>query len=536
MLRSIFYIFLSFIICSFGLPSFVPFLGILAAFCGYALFWQGLQTVKRKNLVAFLWFFALSLIQIAWMSDATYTTRWIWLAYLIYAFLLAITFTLCMRLVFRSFSPLLCAALFTLMEYVRLFVLTGLPWTPAGLHLACLHFPSQLAAYVGVLGMSFYVYLCNGLFYRALQNKHFAPFIICAAFPFVLGFFHTTLASPSDKKPLNVYLMENRTAARYPGSPPPFLHQYRDPIDPWRKLLPLLANKRSIDLLVFPEGGFLTSLRSCRYSLDQVIDLFTQSFPLWDKTKLPQLLMQYHIKRQEKVWVNSAYICQALANFLSCDIIAGFGDYNAKMQPLNSAFLFRPFAHFWQRYNKRLLVPLGEYFPFSFARSFAAHFDILDEFIPGNEVKVFSGKMLYGISICYEEAFSHIYGQIAKKRPDLFVNIGNNIWFPYSKLASQQRDLARLRSIEFGLFSLRANNLATSGIFDPFGRSLGQLQQGKEHLFVKEIMVYKHRTLYALWGDFPILFLSFSLSFLAIFLRKRVDGYTPFALNQKDGL
>ncbi len=142
----------------------------------------------------------------------------------------------------------------------------------------------------------------------------------------------------------------------------------------------------------------------------------------------------------------------------------------------NSAALVDATGEITAIYDKRRLVPFGEFAPF---RRFLPFVDVIAgpvDFSAGENDSLFAvpGYGKVRLLICYETIFS---GEIVngEARPDLIVNITNDAWFGRTLGPWQHLAQSRMRAVEEGIAVIRvANNGITAG-FDGFGRSLGQI-------------------------------------------------------------
>ena len=143
---------------------------------------------------------------------------------------------------------------------------------------------------------------------------------------------------------------------------------------------------------------------------------------------------------------------------------------------LNGAILY---AHDGTRagaYDKRHLVPFGEYIPFRQIFPFVSAFAGPIDFSPGqnNQLLPFGNNRRMQLLICYEVIFS---GRVIDRaaRPDVMVNLTNDAWFGNSAGPWQHLFHAQMRTVEEGVPLLRVANTGISAGFDGYGRSLGLL-------------------------------------------------------------
>ena len=138
----------------------------------------------------------------------------------------------------------------------------------------------------------------------------------------------------------------------------------------------------------------------------------------------------------------------------------------------NSAYLVGPDGVI-RSYDKRKLVPFGEFVPLQRVLPFIRHFvPETGEFIPGRDVGVMdAGGRRIGVSICYEMIFSEEILRQARAGARMLVNLTNDSW--YSRGGPwQHADFAVLRSIETGLYTVRAASTGRTLVIDPCGREM----------------------------------------------------------------
>ena len=161
-------------------------------------------------------------------------------------------------------------------------------------------------------------------------------------------------------------------------------------------------------------------------------------------------------------------------------LLTGIPRLNGNNRPLNSAFLFDHEAGLRGVYDKRHLVPFGEYVPF---RSWIPFLDIIagpTDFIAGaqNDLIDVPGIGQIQALICYEVIFA---GSVVapQTRPDLMVNVTNDAWFGATIGPWQHLYQSQVRAVEEGIPLLRVANTGISAAFDGFGRQLGSIPLGE---------------------------------------------------------
>jgi apolipoprotein N-acyltransferase len=107
-------------------------------------------------------------------------------------------------------------------------------------------------------------------------------------------------------------------------------------------------------------------------------------------------------------------------------------------------------------------------------------------------------------------------------RAEWLVQITNDAWFgslagPYQHLAQ-----ARARAIEQGLPLVRSANTGISAMIDPRGRVLDELALGTAGYFDASLPPPLPRTLYATFGDLPVV--AFVLTIIGLTFTNLLDG------------
>lgn len=168
-----------------------------------------------------------------------------------------------------------------------------------------------------------------------------------------------------------------------------------------------------------------------------------------------------------------------------------------------------------QVYRKRHLVPFGEYFPVpasvrEWMRMQSLPYSDMSAGDATQPLIVSANGAKIASVICYEDAYGaeQLY---AFPDADLILNISNDAWFGDSIAPHQHLQIARMRSLEVGRYSIRATNTGISAFIGADGKIL---QSGKQ--FVPEIMTRKvrlHRgaTPYVSGGNWPVIGFCFAI-------------------------
>ena len=170
-------------------------------------------------------------------------------------------------------------------------------------------------------------------------------------------------------------------------------------------------------------------------------------------------------------------------------------------------------------YDKRKLVPFGEYIPFrkwiAFAKIITGGLDFSSGKGPTN--LTISGLPTFRPLICYEAIFP---GSIidGPDRPKWLLNLTNDGWFGYTSGPYQHFTQARMRSVEEGLPLIRSANTGISAVVDPYGRIVASLNLGEEGILDSGLPVHlEEGTFYGRFGNTPaLLFALILLCVLAV--------------------
>jgi apolipoprotein N-acyltransferase len=277
------------------------------------------------------------------------------------------------------------------------------------------------------------------------------------------------------------------------GLQPSQLHEQE-----WDKIFPLIPHGE-ISLLVLPEGAIP----------------FAAESPLFRSSHLPRALQP---SSQLCSRLSSVDIARLIASRIHAPVLIGLEgrqiEWDGRVAAYNSCFFVTQATV--QRYDKQLLLPLGEYIPFPVLASFLSSYGIHDSFSPGKESAVFqSGSLRISPLICYEETFSTYALSAARLRPTLLVSLSNDCWYP--TIRKEHFELARLRSVEIGVPLVRSCNQGVSAAVDALGRVIAKKGEGNACV-ITPLSQYCTPSLYASMGQTPIVLVLVALWASAVLL------------------
>tara|TARA_B100000579_G_C22827914_1_gene854254 strand:- start:1597 stop:2466 length:870 start_codon:yes stop_codon:yes gene_type:complete len=180
-------------------------------------------------------------------------------------------------------------------------------------------------------------------------------------------------------------------------------------------------------------------------------------------------------------------------------------------------------------YDKKKLVPFGEFIPLKEILTFAKLTPGVGEFNVGKkpnyiEFKFKEEKIIIEPSICYEAIFQ----TFGTNNSNLFVNITNDAWF--GKTIGPRQHLAAqiFRSVEKGVPLIRSSNSGISVITDLNGKIIKRIDLNKKGYIEKNITFLSNETFFEKTKNKSILLLLFFL----ILIFYLIDKVISFKRNQ----
>lgn len=170
----------------------------------------------------------------------------------------------------------------------------------------------------------------------------------------------------------------------------------------------------------------------------------------------------------------------------------------------NSAFLVEPNGAIVGRYDKRVLVPFGEYLPF------ATRFPWLRRLSPatghftpgaGPALLVAGDDVRIGALICYEDVIPGPAREAVQHGATLLLNLTNDAWYGVSAEPYQHQALALWRAVETRRDFIRSTNTGLTTAISATGRLLGELPIFIAATLPVEARLLALQTFYVRWGD-----------------------------------
>ncbi len=338
--------------------------------------------------------------------------------------------------------------LFGISDFLRSFFLTGFPWNTWIYSLSFSIESLQLLYYLGFFSLNLIIitlyFVPAAIFFKKINKIVLLGTLTVF---FLSNYFYGSYIINTDRnltkkidKNINFKIV---TAGLN-------LFEFNDPLLVTSKLIKFSEpNKEAKTIFVWPEGTFMSENFFNAKKRDKIKLIFKENF---SKNHLIILGANTEKKNNfKKDYFNSLIVVNN-----NLDIIA--------------------------KYDKRKLVPFGEYLPFENLLNKIG----LKKITPGynsfskgqgfNNIQLNFNEIAFSFLplICYEIIFPNILDNFEKEY-NFIVNISEDAWFGNSIGPHQHFSKAILRSIESRKFVLRSANRGKSALIDPYGKVIKSL-------------------------------------------------------------
>jgi len=362
---------------------------------------------------------------------------------------------------------ILMPLLWSLVEWVRGWVLTGFPWLNPGYS----QIDSPLGGYApifGVYGVNWMVAISAGLLailslrWRQSWRGYVIAFVAIWAIGW--GFKQVEWTEPLGT-PIKVSLIQGNI----------------DQEEKWR------AGALQRTLTIY------TNLTEQHWDSDLIV---------WPEAAIPTW---YH-------FVKDGYLAglERRARETDTDMLIGIPYYDAQTQAKYNSVLDLNHHSF---YHKRHLVPFGDYLPLQdYIRGLIRFFDLpMSSFTsgPAQQALLTAAGHSVGVSICYEDLFGE---EVIRALPQagFLVNVSNDSWWGNSHGTPQHMQIAAMRALETGRVMVRATNNGITGVINRKGDIVKQLPRFTAAALTAEIQPRRGATPYVTMGNGLIVLLMFS--------------------------
>jgi len=353
-------------------------------------------------------------------------------------------------------------ASWTLVEWIRSWILTGFPWLQLG-HSQVSSYLSGFIPLGGVFGVTVLVTFLSGLLYLLYEQKLWAKKIILLLMILIVFSLGAVLKPVQwtimGSNPLSVSLVQ--------GNIPQALKWSQAEQAYILKLYPTLSQSiwKSSDLVIWPEAAVTLPIPWSLSYLNDVLKAM-QAYPVSLITGIPM--------QAQNSW--NYYNAMVLLSRSGVDV-----------------------------YYKRYLVPFGEYVPFEkWLRGIVGFFDLpMSDFIAGTKGSQIDlqnhQNFIIAPFICYEIAYPDAILTTVPKA-NLMVVISNDTWFGNSLAPCQHLQIAEFAARAAGRYLLFSTNDGITAIIDPMGRVVTSAPRFKQAILSSKVFLTTGNTPWVIWG------------------------------------
>ena len=343
----------------------------------------------------------------------------------------------------KNFSSIILISLaFSFSDFIRSKILTGFPWNIWSYSISWSIESLQILKIIGIFSFNFFIimtfFLPSIVFFKNKIKYFLIPaFLVLTLSNYFYGSFKINVSKQYPEEKINFKVVSARVD----------MTSFKDEENVASKLIKYSEPNRKVKtVFIWPEGVFIDENF---YKNKKIKELFKKNF-----SENHLIIFGANTKNKN----------------LSRD-----NNYNSMIVSDNN-------LKFISKYDKRKLVPFGEFLPFeSLLNSFG-----LKKITPGyasfskgkgdSLLKFNFDKKNINVLplICYEIIFP---GLVEKKSNyNFLINISEDAWFGKSIGPHQHFAKAIFRSIESDVFTIRAANMGVSAFISPEGKILKNLQ------------------------------------------------------------
>lgn len=162
------------------------------------------------------------------------------------------------------------------------------------------------------------------------------------------------------------------------------------------------------------------------------------------------------------------------------------------------------------RYDKRQLVPFGEYVPFEkWLRGLLAFFNLpMSGFTEGREASLlYTPNAAIAAAICYEIAYPELVRENVAAmgaQKGFLLTLSNDAWFGRSLGPAQHLQIARMRALENELALVRSTVTGITAVTDQFGQIQSQLPAFDVGVLKTRVNLHTSSSLWQRFGLWPV--------------------------------
>jgi len=326
----------------------------------------------------------------------------------------------------------------------------------------------------GIFGLSFFIYLINGLFADAfllfIHRKQLDKMVSRLLIIFVLvllSLYGSFLSNRNyentkvSKGTINIALAQGNISQDIKWDP----FRAQDNLNAYLQLTHL-AVKEGADVVIWPETAYPYGVRLEKMHEEKFLDKEQLLAPI----------------------LFGAIVSQSTL---------------PKKELYNSVVLADTDAHLKAVYRKIHLVPFGEYLPLKeWLGYLKALTENIGEFTKGMDYTLFDieGFKLAPL-ICFEDIFPKYSRIFSNKSADILFNVTNDAWYGDSSAQYQHLVFSQFRALENRRYLVRATNTGLTAIINPRGEVVDQLEPFKAGYLIQNIKVDRAMSYYTKHGD-----------------------------------
>lgn len=178
-------------------------------------------------------------------------------------------------------------------------------------------------------------------------------------------------------------------------------------------------------------------------------------------------------------------------------------DGDAQAPIFNSVFLVAPDGRITARYDKQILLPFSEFFPFRSAGLMQRRVDGVRTYSPGapDAAPLDTRLGRAGLLICNEAMLPEVARARARAGAEILISPSNDSWIAGEGFAEHMLAVVGLRAIEQRRYLVRASTSGPSAVVDPWGRVPVRTPAQRPSLLLGGVRPEQKLTPYARLGD-----------------------------------
>ena len=226
-----------------------------------------------------------------------------------------------------------------------------------------------------------------------------------------------------------------------------------------------------------------------------------------------------------------------IAEYHNVTIFLGINHYDEGDQ-FNSVIAVMPDGSISERYDKRHLVPFGEFIPF--ADSLGKLFPFVGElssdsgaYSEGDRCVVINTELSnVAPLVCFDSIFPEFSREASQNGATTLAVVTNDSWFNDSAGIYTHLRHSQLRAIENRRYILRAANTGISAFINQRGEIIESTKPLSPEIVYADVYNIKDKTLYTATGDLTVYFSLLLVSILVLYtIRSKTNGKNKITSN-----